>query len=235
MPPELPIRQRIRQEFRAAIMEAALDVFSERGFPDAQMREIAGRAGVAVGTLYNLFKSKEDLYSALLREHAFELGAAISEWLSQDRPPLQILVDYLDLKARLLRENRKLLKLYIAGAGFAFGAFTSGLPQDIRKAQLRLLEAGAEVFRSAMDQGHINPRLNCFELAVGFENFMNGFVQLDLEFPDQHPFEAKIPGIIETFFLPVVTDEAHDIVLRKLNRIESQEGIDHDAHHDPLR
>jgi len=223
-----PLRTRVRQEFRAAIMEAALEIFSERGFTDAQMREIAARAGVAVGTLYNLFKSKEDLYSALLREHAFELGAAISEWLSQERPPLQILVDYLDLKARLLRENRKLLKLYIAGAGFGFGAFTAGLPEDIRKAQLRLLEAGAEVFRAAMDYGHIHPELDCFELAVGFENFMNGFVQLDLEFPDQHPFEAKIPRILRVFFLSVVTEESRAIVFEKLHLLEAESGETHD-------
>ncbi len=60
---------------RARLVEAALAVFSERG-PAAEMKEIAERAGVGVGTIYRNFPSKEDLVLAIMRD---ALAAAIAE------------------------------------------------------------------------------------------------------------------------------------------------------------
>jgi TetR/AcrR family transcriptional regulator, fatty acid metabolism regulator protein len=46
---------------RDAILRAAIDVFAERGFFSAQVADIARAAGVAAGTVYLYFKSKDDL------------------------------------------------------------------------------------------------------------------------------------------------------------------------------
>ena len=53
---------------RDAILEAAREVFEERGFQDAHMSEIAERALVAAGTLYLYFESKEDLVTQLAED-----------------------------------------------------------------------------------------------------------------------------------------------------------------------
>ncbi len=55
---------------RGEIVRAAVDVFAERGYFSARMREVATRAGVADGTLYLYFKGKEDLLVSILEEHA---------------------------------------------------------------------------------------------------------------------------------------------------------------------
>ena len=52
---------------RARLVEAARAVFSERGLA-AEMKEIAERAGVGVGTIYRNFPSKEDLILAIMRD-----------------------------------------------------------------------------------------------------------------------------------------------------------------------
>jgi len=64
--------QRARERKRGAILRAAVEVFSERGYFGARMREVAERAGVADGTLYLYFEGKEDLLVSLLEEHARE-------------------------------------------------------------------------------------------------------------------------------------------------------------------
>lgn len=56
-----------RREFsklqrRAAILSAAQELFSERGFDGTTMQEVSGRAGLSKGTVYLYFKSKEELY-----------------------------------------------------------------------------------------------------------------------------------------------------------------------------
>src|SRR5215813_14155781 len=50
-----------RGEKREAILRAATDVFAERGFFNAQVADVARVAGVAAGTVYLYFRSKDDL------------------------------------------------------------------------------------------------------------------------------------------------------------------------------
>jgi len=59
-------KERLKEQGRQEILEAAMVLFGEKGFHGVSMHEIAGKAGVAVGTLYNFFHSKEDLYIALM-------------------------------------------------------------------------------------------------------------------------------------------------------------------------
>ncbi|MCK6512260.1 TetR/AcrR family transcriptional regulator [Myxococcota bacterium] len=51
---------------REQILDAAARVFSERGFHQARSRDVAEEAGVSNGTVYNYFKSKEDILLGLL-------------------------------------------------------------------------------------------------------------------------------------------------------------------------
>lgn len=60
---------------RARILAAAVAMFAERGV-DAEMREIAERAGLAVGTVYNHFPSKDELIVAVLHEAFAEVEHA---------------------------------------------------------------------------------------------------------------------------------------------------------------
>ncbi|MEZ4376279.1 MAG: TetR/AcrR family transcriptional regulator [Polyangiaceae bacterium] len=53
---------------RRAILKAALEVFVERGFHGTTVPQIASRAGVAAGTMYRHFQSKEELVNVLYRE-----------------------------------------------------------------------------------------------------------------------------------------------------------------------
>lgn len=54
----------------AAIMEAGVAVFTEKGYDAATMTEIAARSGTAIGSLYRFFPSKEVLADALLLSYA---------------------------------------------------------------------------------------------------------------------------------------------------------------------
>jgi AcrR family transcriptional regulator len=73
------------EETRKRILEAALDVFRERGFARATMREVATRAGMAVGAAYYYFDSKEAIVLAFYERSTRELVPAIEARLSQCR------------------------------------------------------------------------------------------------------------------------------------------------------
>ncbi len=70
------IRKRLSAtERRERILDAATQVFAERGYPDAAMGEIAGRAGVVASVIYDHFHSKRDLHIELLERHGQSLVA----------------------------------------------------------------------------------------------------------------------------------------------------------------
>ena len=63
-----PTRWRRRKEARPdEILAAALASFAERGFAATRLEDVAARAGISKGTLYLYFKSKEELFEAVVR------------------------------------------------------------------------------------------------------------------------------------------------------------------------
>lgn len=53
---------------RTAILDAALELFSHRGYGATSMRDIAGMAGVSTGSVYHHFQDKEAIFLALLEQ-----------------------------------------------------------------------------------------------------------------------------------------------------------------------
>jgi AcrR family transcriptional regulator len=74
-----------RAERRQAILAAALEEFSARGFEAARLDDVAARAGVAKGTIYLYFRDKEALFQDLIREMS-PVVSTIERALSLDLP-----------------------------------------------------------------------------------------------------------------------------------------------------
>src|SRR5437879_6605361 len=77
------LRSRLREQTATAILEAAEQVFADQGLAASHMNDIAALAGVAVGTLYNHFKDRDALLSALLEMRRSGLLAVMDEFLAQ--------------------------------------------------------------------------------------------------------------------------------------------------------
>ena len=66
--------KRVVPDKREAILDAALELFVERGFFGTAVPEIADRAGVGAGTIYRYFESKEALVNAIYRQQKTQWG-----------------------------------------------------------------------------------------------------------------------------------------------------------------
>ena len=70
VPDEAPAKRERRKEARPGeLLDAALDLFVEKGFAATRAEEVAARAGVSKGTLFLYFPSKEELFKAVVREN----------------------------------------------------------------------------------------------------------------------------------------------------------------------
>jgi AcrR family transcriptional regulator len=79
-----------RDERRDTILKVAREVFFEQGYTAASMSTIAARLGGSKGTLYNYFKSKEELFEAQVRDLCGAAADRISE-LSDEGEPVEAL------------------------------------------------------------------------------------------------------------------------------------------------
>ena len=70
-------RERRKEARPGELLEAALDLFVEKGFAATRSEEVAARAGVSKGTLFLYFPSKEELFKAVVREN---VAGRFIEW-----------------------------------------------------------------------------------------------------------------------------------------------------------
>lgn len=102
---------RIQKKNRAAIMEAALDVFSSEGFRGATLDQIAKAAGLSKPNVLYYFPSKEAIYTALL-------SSLLAVWLDPLREmngegdPIEELVSYIMVKLRMSRDMPRESRLF---------------------------------------------------------------------------------------------------------------------------
>ena len=68
----IPRKERERLRLREEILQAAMELFSEKTFEKTSMQQIAERAEVSVGRLYNLFEGKKNIFQELV-VHIFEV------------------------------------------------------------------------------------------------------------------------------------------------------------------
>ncbi len=100
---------------RTKILEAALELFRERGFAEATMREIASRAGVASGLAYYYFDSKDAIVLAFYQRAQEELAAAM-ELAQRGKTLTDRLQAMIEARLKYFEPNRRFLGALMAHA-----------------------------------------------------------------------------------------------------------------------
>src|SRR5574341_993020 len=96
---------------RMEIMQIAAQLFSEKSYHDVTMDEVAAKVGVAKGTIYLYFESKEKLYLEIL-EHGFEgIESIIEKEIAKNDPAPEKLKKVLKLIFRFYRQNLDVLRI----------------------------------------------------------------------------------------------------------------------------
>lgn len=97
---------------RAAIMDAATDLFRERGFRATSLDDIGAVAGISGPAIYRYFTSKHELLSVLVEEAAIKWRVTVDEVLSRNTPPLVTLESLIDAAVTLQLESGNLRTVY---------------------------------------------------------------------------------------------------------------------------
>ena len=121
----------VKDEREAAFKRAALKVFSSKGYHRSTMSEIAMEAGFGKGTLYWYWKSKQDLYFALVKESHDEFMVLLREASEMDADTLERLLWLGNEVVELHYRNRDYTKLSWKMRAEESGAFSPAYLQRL--------------------------------------------------------------------------------------------------------
>ncbi len=100
---------------RADLLDAALEVFADKGFDGAQISEIATLAEVSLASLYAMFKGKEDLYQAVTRRAAEAIHESVVAKVGGITSPRERLLALIDSLFAAFDEQRAAMRIYTCG------------------------------------------------------------------------------------------------------------------------
>jgi AcrR family transcriptional regulator len=136
---------------RDAILEAARQLFAEKGLA-AEIREIAERAGVGVGSLYRHFESREGLIRAVMRAAAEDLVQRVRVAAGQ-MDPKAALREMIHAAASLFERFGVLTEVMLRGQGDELPDHRPESFPDVTELMVSVLQRGIEdgSFRSDLD------------------------------------------------------------------------------------
>jgi len=191
-------REREKKQRRQSILQAAREAFSENGFHNATVDNVAERAEVSKGTVYLYFKSKEAILARLLLEGLDELVEELEQAYAAEEP--------LPADERLRRLAWAYLSFFQRESQyFPFlmamdrGRFQEAIPSPVYREVLEASLEGLNLVVRAIEQGsteNLFERREAQESACIFWATLNGVLQLM-----EHPLRREMVGMeLETLY-----------------------------------
>ena len=204
---DLPKRGRTRRKDArpAEIIGAAMALWSERGFAATRLEDVASAAGVAKGTIYLYFRSKEALFEAALRDRLVSMMEATGEGLAQFEGSTEAFLKrfFRAVRARLFDEGAIVLLRVLLGEGHHFPALVK-LYREV--ALTRGLQTAKDILARGVARGELRPAAAALDPRLLMAPIVVGALMANL-------FEDALPPIDEAYI------DAHvDTLMHGLSR-----------------
>lgn len=198
------------QATRVRILDAAEEVFHEKGVANASLEDIAAAAEVTRGAIYWHFKDKAELFDAMMRRVVLpvdEMQESAAGCTRSD--PLALLRRAtIDVLLRTARDARTQRIFDIAYHKCEYVGDATGLRERHIASQqqcLKTIEAG---FRSCVEGGQLPKSVNPQEAAIGSLSLVSGLIANWVLAPKSFSLERHAESIVDTFFRGLATAPA---------------------------
>jgi len=183
------------------ILEAALEVFSHKGFHPATMDEISDKAGVGKGTLYRYFETKEKLFAELVRLRLEELGATAGSVIDGRDDVLTMISKCIRMYFEFFDRNQRLYRLIIQEQ-LDLGEHS---PDEYFRKVMRAIPNLKRKVYEGTQQGILKD-VDFQTVFYGTMGFAHGVIQKWLARECSYPLVNELPGVLEVLFYGFVKD-----------------------------
>jgi len=177
------------------VLDAAQEVFMEQPFASARIEDIAHRAELSVGTLYNLFESKQEIYKALVSRQQDRYFERINADLDSTDDPVEQLHRYVNAFFAHVMENFAAWRFHVYATAGLSSTLRNELFQEAQEAQASFLERLAGVCQAGMDAGVFRSGLAPDLMALAINSVPDSCLSLAFQQNDPNVMELA-PGAI---------------------------------------
>jgi AcrR family transcriptional regulator len=196
-------RKRDPDDKRRKIFDAALQVFTEHGFHESTMDEIAAASGVAKGTVYRYFASKEDLLDHLLKSTSRRIAERFAGAFVSGGDVVDQIRVFIEQWVFFIEENQSLYRLIqtegLNGPASRQTMFYEYLIADFPMVKERV---------AAMDTGGALKTVSFHTVAYGMLGFIDGVARKWFRSGMEYPLRDELPVILEVMFNGFLGDGA---------------------------
>jgi AcrR family transcriptional regulator len=192
---------------RAAILEQAVKIFASKGFHNTTMVEIARASGFAVGSIYLLFDSKEQLYTEMLTEKLNMLYSGTRKLVSKEAEVDKKVEMMVMSQFHFVEENAEFCSIFIRGDHLSLSRGSI----ELRKRMMADYAAHISFVEAVMSEGirtgflkAMDPRM----MAAALAGLINSCASKWLTMEEKASLMNYIPFVVD-IFLQGVRKDAH--------------------------
>ncbi|MFA7536638.1 MAG: TetR/AcrR family transcriptional regulator [Desulfuromonadales bacterium] len=158
------IRQKKKEETRRAILQAAIRLFSEKGYERTSVEDLARAAGIGKGTIYGYFRDKSEVFLAFCEEEIDAVFAALAKRSDPGAPLLEKLMTLFMTQFRFVTENREFGRHFVREMAFPHLAGS----EKSRDLDARYLSAVGKLLEEGRQRGELRDGIDPFLATVHF-------------------------------------------------------------------
>jgi len=192
---------------RTEILDAAVKVFAAKGFHNATVAEIAAASGFAIGTLYQFFDGKEQLYTAMLTEKLGMMYAGIRKTVAAAADIVKKIELLVDSHFRYVEENAEFCSIFVRGDYLSLSEGSAELRKKIRSDYALHVAFIEGVMRDGIRTG-ILKEMDPPMMAAALTGIVNSYASKWLTVAEEGSLKSKVPFVLD-IFLGGVRKDAH--------------------------
>lgn len=185
---------------RNSLLEAALTVFSRKGYVSSTLEDVARQAGVTRGAIYWHFGSKAELYNALADSFGARSSQIVQAAAAEGGSLVEILRRIFIRQMEAVEHDLELRKM------MEISLFkTERTPELLASQQQRiessrgLLESIAQAMQKGISAGELRSDMDPMEMSRAFLALQNGAIHLWLHDPQAFSLSASAPSLIAIY------------------------------------
>lgn len=193
------LRRTATDVYRRAILEAAELEFSGRSFAEAKIADIAKRSGLASGTLYNYFDSKEAIFQSLVEMRGEELAAGFDAVADAGLIPMARLRAFMEAALSHLEQHRQMFLFLVQMGPIAELGLERLAGPAVERTHRRCLKHLEQAVREAQRAGVLRDDLEALDLVHFFSGTIHGFTRAWIMSGLKKGLVARASVMIELF------------------------------------
>lgn len=191
-------KEREHRAHREEILSTAEKVFAAKGFFPTTMSDIAREAEFGTGTLYNYFKSKEELYFTLIEEKVEKMNHLIKNKFSQKVSAIERIKGALALQFEFVERNQDFFRIYISEWNRFEWTVKDELAKGVHENMVAYINILSEVIRQGIKKEEFRP-INPKDLAHALVGIVNSFIFEWMISRESYPLISKLDTVLEIF------------------------------------